>query len=430
MKRKIFLFFIFSFLAPVGKAQEKIGINSEKIFDYYQAAKIKSVENEHHLALLYIDSALAIAPHYAQIRYTKAQFLQASGNPGKALLELEILLGQKQQYVKNVIKDTLFKNHPKFQEFITSLNQLEDPVNNALEYIQLQEKDLVPEGVAFDSLNKSLFISSIYKRKIIKIDVHKNVTDFTTSGQDDLLSVIGMEADAARRHLWVCSSYQVANDIINSKGLQPQAAIHKLDLDTGKLLEKYILNDTLSHFFNDLTVLPNGDVYFTDTNQGMAYRILKNEKKIEPLFLQPILISANGITRDSGGKNLFIASWLRGIIKYNVRTGLWKWIVSEDPRVSTSGVDGLAYYKGNLILNSPIEIGGVIKLKLNEAEDEVESMEVLEYRNIHFGETTTGEIDEDNFFFIANAGLSAYDKNGNLDQTKLNPPVILQIKLK
>ena len=210
-----------------------------------------------------------------------------------------------------------------------------------------------------------------------------------------------------------------------------QAAIHKIDLKTGKLLNKYTLPDTLPHFFNDLTVLPNGNVYFTDSSMGNVYFIPEKGDRIQQLFLQPFLLGANGITKDSKGEHLYIASWLRGIVKYNLKTTKWKWLESDDPLAVTSGVDGLAYYKGSLIVNSPTEVGGVARLRLNQTEDRIQKMELLEYRNPLFGETTTGEVAGDTFYFIANAGLSAYDRStGNLDKSKLTPPTILQLTLR
>jgi tetratricopeptide (TPR) repeat protein len=428
MKQKVFILILIILLSVQVQAQDTV--QPEKLNAYYSVALQRSAQKEHRQALAYLDSALLITPQYAPVRYAKAKLGLLAGNRQEAFAELQLLLSRKQQFVLNAQKDSVFNSQPEFIALNPLFQEMEKSVTTATDYIKLKELDLVPEGVAYDPVEKALYISSIYKRKIVKIDAANNVTDFTASGQDGLMSVLGMEVDAKRRHLWVCSSYDPANEIVQGEGLKPQAAIHKLDLKTGKLLKKYTLSDTLTHFFNDLTVLPNGDVYFTDSNLGTAYRITTKEDQIQPLFSKPFLIGANGITKDSKGENLFIASWLRGIIRYNTKTGNWKWLETDDPLAITCGVDGLAYYKGSLIVNSPMEIGGIIKLRLNASEDRVQNSELLEYRNPLFGEPTTGEIGDDTFYFIANAGLSAYDRStGKLDKAKLTAPTILQIKL-
>jgi hypothetical protein len=50
--------------------------------------------------------------------------------------------------------------------FISCTTQDESRIKD---YI-LTEKDLIPEGVAFDEATQTIYISSTYKRKIISID--------------------------------------------------------------------------------------------------------------------------------------------------------------------------------------------------------------------------------------------------------------------
>ena len=76
--------------------------------------------------------------------------------------------------------------------------------SNVKDYI-LTEKDIIPEGVAFDENTQTIYVSSTYKRKIVAIDKDGNVRDFITEAQDDIKSVIGMEVDEKRNCLWAVS---------------------------------------------------------------------------------------------------------------------------------------------------------------------------------------------------------------------------------
>ncbi len=143
--------------------------------------------------------------------------------------------------------------------------------------------------------------------------------------------------------------------------------------------------------------MPNGDAYFTDSAVGTAYIIDKSDE-IRPLFRENFLLSANGITKDDEGENLFISSWVRGIIKYHIPSERWNWLQSDEPSVNLSGADGIAFYKNSLIVNSPIEARGVLKFELDEGKERVIGGEFLEYGNKLFGEPTTGEIAGDVFY--------------------------------
>ena len=48
--------------------------------------------------------------------------------------------------------------------------------NKISDYIIL-EKDIIPEGVAFDAETQTIFISSTYKRKIVTVDKDEKVVD-------------------------------------------------------------------------------------------------------------------------------------------------------------------------------------------------------------------------------------------------------------
>lgn len=420
---------IFTWLVPV-MAQDNITGSPQRLYVHFAEAMKRSSDSDHRKALAYMDSALAIAPHYSQLRYSRARLLELSGDSILAAKELQLLIDQKQLFVKRMQGDSLFLAKKIYRPVVNNLKALDETISRSAVHIRLKEKDLLPEGITYDPLEKSFYVSSIYKRKIVKIDSLRNVTDFIPTAQEGLLSTLGMEIDPARRHLWVCSSYSPSNEIINGEGLKAQAAIFKFNLNTGELIKKYTLSDTLRHFFNDITVIKNGDVYFTDSEIGTAY-FIDSADEIRPLFDEHFLLSANGITKDDQGENLFISSWVRGIIKYNLASKHWKWIINDDPSTNLSGADGLAYYNGSLIVNSPIESRGVLQMKLSPNKDRITGAEFLEYGNEFFGEPTTGEIAGDEFYYIANAGLSAYDRStGKLDKEKLELPVILKVNLK
>ncbi len=104
----------------------------------------------------------------------------------------------------------------------------------------LDEKDIIPEGLAFDTVTNSIFVSSTYKRKIVRIDSTGRVSDFIIEKQDGIWSTIGMEVDAGRRHLWVVSSQaKEVLPLLDPDSLQWRSAIYQYNLETG-LLDRFL----------------------------------------------------------------------------------------------------------------------------------------------------------------------------------------------
>jgi hypothetical protein len=69
----------------------------------------------------------------------------------------------------------------------------------------IPEPDLIPEGIAFDAATRTLYVSSIRKRKIVALSPEGKSRDFVASRQDGIWSVLGMKIDPERRTLLACS---------------------------------------------------------------------------------------------------------------------------------------------------------------------------------------------------------------------------------
>lgn len=81
------------------------------------------------------------------------------------------------------------------------------PAQEAEIAFRIAEKDLIPEGIAFDPDSKSFFVSSIHKNKIIRIDERNKVTDFIKSGKEGIGQALGMKVSDGK--LWVCSNIKL-----------------------------------------------------------------------------------------------------------------------------------------------------------------------------------------------------------------------------
>ena len=106
--------------------------------------------------------------------------------------------------------------------------------------IMIDERDLVPEGLALDERDGTIYLSSMWKRKVVRINGNGLVSDFVPAASDGLWSTIGMEVDEDRDQLWVVSSqYHEVAPLQNPDSFQRRSQVYCFDLKTSKLIKKY-----------------------------------------------------------------------------------------------------------------------------------------------------------------------------------------------
>ncbi len=379
-----------------------------------------------------LNSMLIFSPNNPSVLYRLAQSAQKSGDSRKAIIYLKKLIGMKAAVSRTIRKDEVFsalKSNPEFVKLCEEANRfLKHSGGSSVFYIH-QEKDLMPEGVAWDSLGNTVYISSLYRRKIVAIDQKGVARDFVKEKDNGLLQVVGMEVDAARRHLWVCSGYWGRMKIVGfNKDTDLKSGIFQYDLRNGRLIKSWLQTDSRERFFNDLVISSSGDVYITDTKGGDLFVISSSDRKLKKYSEKLSFCYPNGITMSENGKSLFVAD-SRGIHVIRVKTGKSD-ILRHSEKISLVGVDGLAFYRDSLIAHQWRSFGGIIKYKLNKDYTKVTDRENLEVFNPCFNYPTTGEVAGNRYYYIANAQIMEVDRKGLLLRDRLKKPKIMVLDLK
>lgn len=261
----------------------------------------------------------------------------------------------------------------------------------------IKEKDLIPEGIAYDPREKAFYLGSIHKRKIVKVAANGAVTDFIKTGQDEVEQVLGMKVDEQGK-LWACNNspeYDTSKRVSN---------VHVYDIKSGKLLKRYTLSDGKKHLFNDLHITGNGDAYITDSESGGVY-VIREGSKVPEEFVKPgTCIYPNGITATNDDKQL-ILSTARGIMTLDLQTKQLQPLPNE--KFLIIGMDGLYRYKNYLIgIQNVFYPEAVVEMSLSG--DEVSSIaDIKSLVSDHdlFNKPTTGVIVGEEFYFIANSQL-------------------------
>ena len=299
---------------------------------------------------------------------------------------------------------------------------------------RIPDRELIPEGIAFDPRAKVFYVGSTYQRKIVSVDEKGAMRDFTGEAQDGLLGVVGMKVDTKRRLLWAISSN--AGSGMPGKGLGRDclgcSAVFKYDLRTGKLVKKYALdNKPRVHFLNDLTITSRGDVFVTDSLTGDIYLITRTKDELELFTNLGEKAFPNGIDLSGDEKQLFVAAY-GGVRLVNVSDKKIRTLNLPDG-VSPVVIDGLYFYKGSLIAVQPFADRKKVVRYFLDKEAAVTKVEVIEAEHPLFIQPTTGVIVGKYFYYIANSQLqlfrSLYKPDGAYDRAKLLDVVVLRARL-
>ena len=298
----------------------------------------------------------------------------------------------------------------------------------------IPEKDLLPESMAYDAIKNEFYVGSTRKGKIIRVQKDGSRQVFVAPKQEGLWMVIGIKVDAQRRHLWVCSS---GGDNLEGYTLKDNkegrpAGIFKFDLDSGKLIKKYVLDTTGEvHFFNDLVIAKNGDVYITHMfSEHAIYKISKTEDRLEKILASDHIKYPNGIALSDDESKLYIAH-SDGISFYTIKDQKIQPVQTPEGLqiARKESIDGLYYHNNSLIGVQP-DINTVQRFKLNETGSRIVSATPLEVNHPMMNNPTTGEIIQDTFYYVANAQFGSFNEDGSLfSPEKLYEVCILQLPL-
>jgi len=275
----------------------------------------------------------------------------------------------------------------------------------AREAFRTTEKDLVPEGLAYDANRDVFYMSSLYRRKIIQVNRDGVASDFVPEGRYQLLPVLGIRV-APDQSIWAASF----TDAGKTELLHFNA--------TGKLLGRYAPGAPGKHGFNDLVVRKDGEVLITDSLAGAVFRFDPVTGSFSVLPIHRPLFYPNGIALAADDHTLYVADSL-GVLQLDLASGASR-DVDPGPRNTLAGIDGL-YWRNDTLLAIQNGIGSprVATFRLSRAGLRVTRATVLENRTNLTVLPTTGALRGSDFFFIANSQIDNLNNDKVMDVTRL-----------
>ncbi|MBA3259339.1 MAG: SMP-30/gluconolactonase/LRE family protein, partial [Gemmatimonadales bacterium] len=318
--------------------------------------------------------AYALAPGLPFVAYHHARAHAPAGRRDSALTLLGRLAREQSVIAFDAPADSAFTGlagDPGFRSAVAAIERARQPISRSTTAFELPERDLIAEGVAHDPKTGTLFLSSMYKRKIVAIAPDGAARDFAATGADGLGPVVGMEVDPSRRTLWAAAMYLPEGGIpFPDSTLMAHGVLFKYHVDTGRLIKRYVrAPGDDRHGFNDLTILPNGDTYVTDSQGGGVFLVSAKADTLVQVVPSGTYVFPNGITATDDGRRLFVAHG-GGIDRIDLPSYRRTSIAAPDS-LNLGGGDGLAFYRNSLIAHQPSGFNRVIRFYLDHVQARV-----------------------------------------------------------
>jgi sugar lactone lactonase YvrE len=365
-------------------------------------------------------------PRHVEVLELLARAYALNGNVGEALATLGSLTRMGAAPNLDHRDFALLKERRELTPLRAAARRNATPKGRSAVAFKLAEKDLIPEGIAYDPVADAFYVGSIYRRKIVRVARGGRAVDFTSPGRDGMLSVLGMRVDARRRLLWACSVSGARDE-----GGEGSSTLFKYDLESGRLIKKYeSARDGRKHLFNDIAISSSGDLFITNSLSGSVLKLPRATDALETFVGADTFIYPNGVALSGDERYLFVAD-ARGVFRVDLADKTVRPLAAPDD-VALAGFDGLYWQAGGLIgVQNGFKPVRVVRVELDRALGSAVGLRVLESNNPLFNIPTTGVVARGRFYYIANSQLRSMDERGNIPSPEsLKEPLVLALPLK
>jgi len=266
------------------------------------------------------------------------------------------------------------------------------------EKIEFSSAQLYPEGIAYDTKNKKIFLSSLYLGKVGCVDSKGVYTTFCDDAK--LISTVGMKYNASNHKLYVINADGGISTRTSPATLKKINQLVIIDVKTATIESVVELGDLYQgkHFVNDLTIDKNNNVYITDSYAPVIYKVdSKNNKSI---FVTSDLLKADSNAIGTNGIDWNPDGYL--LVAKTVEGSLWKLTMDgKVTRVQLEGdvkwADGILFTKKNELVVVENRSGKIVFLK---SDDNWKSAKIVKEEKSSDTFPTTATQNEKNIYVI------------------------------
>jgi sugar lactone lactonase YvrE len=402
----------------------------EELQLHYERARAAHRSGDYRAFLAESEAAAALVPGSLSAAYNVACGHALLGQDEEALAILERFARMGVAFDLTADEDfARIRGSARFRKVVERMAALDHPVGTSRIAFTVPGKDLLVEGVAYDAKTKAFFVSSVHRRKIVRVAPGGEASDFVAEAEGGLLSPTALAVDPSRRSLWASTA-----GVPQTRGLRDEdrdrSSVVEFDVDTGR--RRRVLGPPPScpeARFSDLTLGPGGDLFVADPWSGRVYVLRRGEAAFRVLCEAGPLFSPQGMTFSPDGRWLFVADYPQGVARVDPGTGAVR-VLDAPADAAVAGIDGLVWLGGGLVgIQNGVNPHRVVRLRLDAGYERIESVSVLERKNPSFDEPTLGVVVGDELYYVANSQYGSFDEKGQPLSDRLVDTVVLRLRV-
>jgi sugar lactone lactonase YvrE len=390
-----------------------------------QAIRSAMAAGDHQTSTRVADSLWRSIPGHPSLVMLRAQAFAAAGRLDDAERDVRRLLAWDARYARRALQDSnLAVLRPRLEAVVTPLaTRADSAISRGTVLATIEERDLVPEGTAWDPATRSVLIGSLNKNAIIAIAPDGKITDRVPRGGNGLGSVVGIHVDTTRGFL-----YATSNARFDRPADSTRSALYAFDAATGQFRARYeVPAGSGPHFLNDLTTGADGTVYVTDSRSGAIWVLRAGATSLTRFDAAGRFTGPNGITTSPDGRHLFIADM--DFLRVVPLSGGAPWQLDVPDSINVFGVDGLAFASNGLIVHHPLSYWRVVHYAIDPAYRRITGRTIIEMSTPDSRTSTTGEVAGDSYVYIGNSQIDRMNA-GTIDPAAMDPIRIYSIPLR
>ena len=300
------------------------------------------------------------------------------------------------------------------------------PLARSRVHATLPDSTFWPEGMAHDPRTGAFYVASVRHRTIAEWR-DGTTRELLARGRSDLGAILAVRVDSTRGVLWATTSGipQQGNFVPADTAI---AAILRIRIADGTVERRWDLPVSPGgHVLGDIAIGPLGDIYVSNSQHPMFYRLTPGADTLVPLR-HPLFRSLQGIAPTADPNVLYVADYSHGILRLNVATGEVM-RVDDAPQSTSLGIDGLTWHRSALIaIQNGAAPARVMRYTLNAAGTRFTRAEVLDRNNAVADEPTIGTMAGDEFVYVANSQWEKHDAAGKpRSSAMLSRPALLAL---
>ena len=369
-----------------------------------------------------IEAVLKQRPEDASLHYFLARVHAESGNVAACNASLENVEKYGDGFLPTRDGFESVWNDEGFKKIRARMEARLPRLDYAPTAFEVDDRTLIPEGIAYDAPSGAFFLGSVAKGTITRVGWGNELFQFAarTEGLDGIL---GLAADAPRRTL-----YAVATSALTDEGRSRRRnAVLAFDIDKHTLMRRVDVPDAQQ--LNDVAIAFGGRVFTSDSGAGAVYEIPKEgaARVVVPAGRAP---GANGLAASPDGKKLYVAH-STGLAVVDLASGEIK-RVANTTRETVAAIDGLYSFQGDLVgVQNVTTPGRVILITLSRDGESITRVRTLlsHHHNMLY-EPTTGVVTDRGFYLLAASGVSHFNAAGKIENPDTVPvPAVVRIIL-